>query len=82
MYSTKLNITKQLWRELNTIGLILLEKANELDTISESKLKRGDIDAFQYIVLMNSSLQNKLNYLELLHQYNQSVIELEYLTLK
>ncbi len=55
--------------------------SEELLKSAESSFKHGEIDYFQYIQILENAKQIQLDYLENLNQYNQTVININYLTL-
>ncbi len=59
-------------------GIALSDEILKTATIS---FKNGEIDFFQYIQSLENAYEIKLDYLENLNQYNQTVINLNYLTL-
>jgi len=61
-----------------TEGMQLSEEILKTATVS---FKNGEIDFFQYIQSLENAYQIKLDYLENLNKYNQTVINLNYLTL-
>jgi cobalt-zinc-cadmium resistance protein CzcA len=81
-FQEKKNYTIKLYKTVNTNGKLLLEKSKELVDICKSKLESGDIDAYKYILLTKSAIENELAYLQLVHKYNQAVLDLESLLLK
>jgi cobalt-zinc-cadmium resistance protein CzcA len=58
-----------------------LSVANEIITTTESSYKNGEISFFQYVQSIDNALRIKLDYLNVLSQYNQIVIQLNYLLL-
>jgi cobalt-zinc-cadmium resistance protein CzcA len=52
----------------------------QLTKAASQSYKHGEIDFFQYIQLLEKAKQIQLNYLDNLHTYNQTIIELNYLT--
>lgn len=48
---------------------------------AESSYKNGEIDFFQYIISLENAFQIKLDYLDQLNNYNQIVIQLNYLSI-
>ncbi len=61
-----------------TEGTQLSEEILKTATIS---FKNGEIDFFQYIQSLQNAYEIKLDYLDNLYRYNQTVINLNYLTL-
>lgn len=56
--------------------------ASEIINMADKSYKNGEIDIFKYLQSIESSSQIKLNYLKSLNDYNQLVINLNYLTLE
>lgn len=65
--------------ELEASGGSLKENATTLRRLSNLQFQQGDIDYFDYVQSLNAALELELQYLELLNQYNQAVLYLEYL---
>ena len=63
---------------LNVQGPDLREQASELRRLANRQLEQGDIDYFQYFQSLDAAIQSELQYLELLHAYNQAVLQLNY----
>ncbi len=57
----------------------LLEEARNLRNLASLQLQQGEIDFFQYLQSVDVALQNELEYLDAVRQYNQAIIELQYL---
>lgn len=55
--------------------------SEEIIKTAEQSYKHGEIDFFQYIQSLENAKEIELNYLDSLNQYNQTVIEINYLTL-
>jgi cobalt-zinc-cadmium resistance protein CzcA len=55
--------------------------AQEILKTATGSFKNGEINFYQYLQSLESSYEITLDYLEKLHQYNNIVIELNYLTL-
>ena len=55
--------------------------AEQIVKTAESSFRNGEIDFFQYIQSIENAREIELNHLESLNKYNQTVIELNYLTL-
>ncbi len=69
----------QIRREaLDTQGGDLLDEANVLRDLAARQLESGDIDYFQYVQALEAALRNELDYLDLIHAYNQAVIDLNF----
>ena len=56
--------------------------AAEIQKMAELEYKNGELDLFQYIQSLEQVSTLRLSYLEHLNRYNQTVIEINYLTLK
>ena len=55
--------------------------ADEIIKTAQISFKNGEIDFYQYIQSLESAYQIKLGYLEKLKEYNQTVIDINFLTL-
>ena len=55
--------------------------SDEILKTANGSFRNGEIDFYQYIQSLESSYEIKLDYLEKLRQYNQTVIYINYLTL-
>ncbi|MFX0557990.1 CusA/CzcA family heavy metal efflux RND transporter [Maribacter sp. CXY002] len=55
--------------------------SDEILKTANSAFKNGEIDFFQYIQSLESAYELKLDYLDKLNEYNQTVISINYLTL-
>ncbi len=55
--------------------------ASELIKTAEGSFKNGEIDFFRYIQSLENAFEIRIEYLTSLNQYNQTVIQLNYLTL-
>ena len=55
--------------------------ADELEKTAISSYKSGEVNFFEYIQILQQAYDIKLAYLESLHQYNQTVIQLNYILL-
>ncbi|RXG19141.1 cobalt-zinc-cadmium resistance protein CzcA [Leeuwenhoekiella aestuarii] len=55
--------------------------ADELEKTAVSSYKNGEVNFFEYIQILQQAYNIKLAYLESLHQYNQTVIQLNYMLL-
>ncbi len=69
-----------LQEQLTTNGATLRLQAQSLRNLAETQLKNGEIDYFRYVQSLDAALKNELEYLNLLNRYNQSVLELQFLT--
>lgn len=63
---------------LDTQGAELREEAGILRDLATRQLENGDIDYFQYVQALEAALRNELDYLNLIHAYNQAVIDLNF----
>jgi cobalt-zinc-cadmium resistance protein CzcA len=57
----------------------LLTQARLLRNLAATQLQAGEIDFFQYLQSVDVALQNELEYLNAVNQYNQAVIDLRFL---
>ena len=57
-----------------------LRQANVIRKTGTAQMDAGEIDFFQYLQSMQRFTQTRLQYFETLRNYNESVIELEYLS--
>ncbi|WP_178989441.1 CusA/CzcA family heavy metal efflux RND transporter [Winogradskyella schleiferi] len=88
-YNIQLNAKfKQLTEQLNQLKMALAYYEDEGSNLSEEILKtangsfrNGEIDFYQYIQSIESAYEVKLAYLSTLNEYNNIVINLNYLTL-
>ncbi len=55
--------------------------SDEILKTASSSFRNGEIDFFQYIQSIENAYEIMLNYLDSLNEYNQSIIEINYLTL-
>ncbi|MFD0863585.1 CusA/CzcA family heavy metal efflux RND transporter [Sungkyunkwania multivorans] len=55
--------------------------SDEILKTANGSFKNGEIDFFQYIQSMESAYEIKLDYLDKLHEYNQTIIAINHLTL-
>ncbi|GLR17613.1 CusA/CzcA family heavy metal efflux RND transporter [Portibacter lacus] len=53
---------------------------NELLESASTALEKGAIDYFQYLMILDNARQAKIKRLELIHEYNQTTISLQYLS--
>ena len=74
------NKTALLFEELNTSGQDIQQKSATLRTLAKLQFQQGDINYFDYVQSLNVALSNDLDYLDLLFNYNQSALYLEYLS--
>lgn len=57
----------------------VLRTSIELISSSEMALQRGTMDYFQYLMILDNARQAKIKRLALIHEFNQTVISLQYL---
>jgi cobalt-zinc-cadmium resistance protein CzcA len=57
-----------------------LENASGIISTSDKKFASGDINYLEWVMQTNQAIAVQANYLDALQQYNESVIELNYLT--
>lgn len=71
----------QLFRnQLDTNGFALREQAQVLRDLATTQLQNGEIDYFRYVQSLQAALRNEMDYLDLVQQYNQAVLELMFLS--
>lgn len=58
----------------------VLRTSTELTSSSEAALQQGALDYFQYLMILDNARQAKIKRLALIHEYNQAVITLQYLS--
>lgn len=71
--------TALLFEELNTSGQDIQQKSAMLRSLAKLQFQQGDINYFDYVQSLNVAMSNDLDYLDLLFNYNQSALYLEYL---
>ena len=54
--------------------------SKELTTTASKAFQNGEIDFLQYVQLLESAKNIEINYLQNLNKYNNTVLELNYLT--
>lgn len=83
--NTKFNILstqlKQLQEALDYYEDEGASLSNEILKTANGSFRNGEIDFYQYIQSLESAYEIKLNYLDELNQYNQTVIAINYLTI-
>jgi cobalt-zinc-cadmium resistance protein CzcA len=57
------------------------ELAQEILKTAEGSFRNGEIDFYQYIQSLESAYDIKLEHLDKLQEYNQTIIAINYLTL-
>ncbi len=55
--------------------------ASELIRSSQKSYDAGEIDFFRFVQSVDGAMEIELDYLENLHQYNQLVLDINYMTL-
>jgi heavy metal efflux system protein len=65
-------------KRLDGQGNLLNQQAQILIDLASKQLEAGQIDYFKYVQALESAILASKEYLNLLHQYNQSVIALEF----
>lgn len=71
---------KYLDKELSIFGTSHSEELQKMIKIATIKYQYGEIDYLQYCSILKSSIDAQTTYLDLLNNYNQNLIELNYLT--
>lgn len=59
-----------------------LQMADDLERVAQRSYQEGETGYLQYIQGLEQSMNIRMSYLESLNQYNQIIIELEYLTIE
>ncbi len=57
-----------------------LQQAELIIQTAKLSFENGEISYLEWTTLMNNAVSIRLNYMDAVHQYNQTLIELEYLT--
>ncbi|HRO47177.1 CusA/CzcA family heavy metal efflux RND transporter [Agriterribacter sp.] len=57
-----------------------LQQAELIIQTAKLSFENGEISYLEWTTLMNNAVSIRLNYIDAVHQYNQTLIELEYLT--
>ncbi|HTN08472.1 CusA/CzcA family heavy metal efflux RND transporter [Agriterribacter sp.] len=57
-----------------------LQQAELIIQTAKLSFENGEISYLEWTTLMNNAVSIRLNYMDAVHQYNQTIIELEYLT--
>lgn len=70
----------QLQRQLSNQGRDLRQQAERIRQLTEAQFTQGEVDYFRYAQSLSAALQNELDYLDLIRQYNQAVLQLSFLT--
>ena len=74
---TEVNKYQEMLHYYATDGEALSE---ELFRYASEALKNGDIDFLQYVQLLQNASTIRMNYLENLNLYNQTVLEINYIS--
>jgi cobalt-zinc-cadmium resistance protein CzcA len=70
-------------KELNNLAYYEntgLQQAELIIKTARLSFENGEISYLEWTALMNNAVNIQLNYMDAVHQYNQTLIELEYLT--
>ncbi|TWP29043.1 CusA/CzcA family heavy metal efflux RND transporter [Apibacter muscae] len=67
-------------KEIASLGENHLNELIKMRKVALTKYKYGEIDYLQYCSLLKASVEAHLTYLDLIHDYNQVLIEIKYLT--
>lgn len=70
---------KQLETRIQEYDNTILTTAQELEKSAVKALNAGEITYFQYFTILEDAIEARIKYLELIHQYNQTTISLDYL---
>ena len=84
LYSLKEILLKEISQIQNSLNYYEnegTELSDEILKTAQISFKNGEIDFFQYIQSLESAYDIKLGYLDKLKEYNQSVININFLTL-
>ncbi|HRN57834.1 MAG TPA: TolC family protein, partial [Agriterribacter sp.] len=57
-----------------------LQQAELIIQTARLSFEHGEISYLEWTTLMNNAVSIRLHYMDAVHQYNQTLIELEYLT--
>ncbi len=71
---------KEYNKELGFFGIAHSEEIKKMRDVATTKYNYGEIDYLQYCSMLKSSVDADLIYLDLINNYNQTQIELKYLT--
>jgi cobalt-zinc-cadmium resistance protein CzcA len=78
-YSQALSQYTQYEQSLNYFETIGLEQSKEIIKNARQSFKSGAIGYYFYLQNLDQAFQIELNYLEVLKNYNQSIINLRYI---
>ncbi|MDR2122985.1 MAG: CusA/CzcA family heavy metal efflux RND transporter [Flavobacteriaceae bacterium] len=67
-------------RELNFLGTNHPDELKKMRDVANTKYQYGEIDYLQYCNMLKSSVEANVSYLDLINNYNQTIIELKYIT--
>ena len=56
--------------------------SDEILKVANSSYKHGEIDFFQYIISLENAMEIKISFLDALHLYNTTILELQYINLQ
>lgn len=79
-YQNTLSELKNYQNQLDYYQQSRLKEARMILESAKKQYKAGNIDYVQYIQYFDQAMTIKTNYLDILNQYNHTVIELEYIT--
>ncbi|WP_108423924.1 CusA/CzcA family heavy metal efflux RND transporter [Flagellimonas amoyensis] len=80
-YKTLLGQLEQQAQELSYYEDEGGQLSDQILKAASGNFQNGEIDFFQYIQSLENAYDIQLNYLDVLHQYNQTVIAINYLTI-
>lgn len=78
-------LNQQLKQQLSTVAYYEntgLEKARSMYYLAGLQFKNGSINYLDWMMLMNQAVSIESNYIEAIHQYNQTCLQWQYLTLE
>lgn len=76
------SIYQNLQSTLDEYNQKILPVLNETSSLSSTQLAAGDINTIDWLFLHNQSFETKWNYLNTIHELNQTIIEIKYLISK
>lgn len=79
-YSQQINQLQKLQRTLSYFETSGLQQADELLSISAFAYSKGEIGYVEFIQNTSQAVQSKLLYIETVNTYNQTIINIDYLT--
>ena len=80
-YKTLLGLLEQQSKELSYYEAEGEHLSEQILKAASGNFMNGEIDFFQYIQSLENAYEIQLNYLDVLNQYNQTVIAINYLTI-